>query len=217
MVVAVGQHAVAAFLDDIVVYAGTQHDLGGRRFPTATSSGSQRELGNGHAALVLQCNGLLPVFLGHIAVEEGAGFYLADFASNGTVLHGVRAAGIERLVHLGLVDREADVALAVGSGLLPVQRYALHCSATAEVVPAALALPGRQVGSGKLLGLVFSLRHFKGNAPPLGAQFVLNSLDSRSQSVVTLCQRVFLAHIDGVAATRAAGFGKRSVRLVPGI
>ena len=216
MVVAVGQHAVAAFLDDAVVHARAQHDLCRRRVPTtAASAGRQRELRNGGTTLVLQRYRLLTVLLSNVAVEERACLYLAYLSGNGTVLHGVRAPGIERLVHLGLVDREADVALAVGSALLPVQRYALHCSATAEVVPAALALPGRQVGSGKLLGLIFSLRHFKGNAPSLGAQLLFHGLDGCGQRVVACFEGIDLAHVDGVSAARAAGLGKRAVLFVP--
>ena len=213
------QHTVPAFLDDALAHACAQHDFGGLRFSAATATaGCQRKLGNGRAALVLQRHrlGAVVTFL-HVAVKQGRALYLVELAGYGLVLHGIGALGIEARVNSHLVHRQVYVALCVGGLLLTVQRHALHRAATAEVVPAALALPTVQAGTDKLLRLPLALAHLEGHTRAFHALLLLHGSDGGGKGVKAVVQRIGLGHVDGVTAAGAAGFHKGILFIAPDV
>ena len=219
MVIVPRQHAVSAFLDDALVHACAQHNLRRLGVAAATATaGCQRELGNGRTALVLQRHrlGAVVAFL-HVAVKQGRTLYLAELAGYGAVLHRVRTLGVQAGVHRHLVHRQVYVALGVGGLLLAVQRHALHRAATAEIVPAALALPAVQAGTDKLLRLPLALAHLEGYTRAFHALLLLHGSDGGGKGVKAIVQRIGLRHVDGIAAAGAAGLHKGIIFVAPGI
>ena len=209
MVIRPGEFHAAALLHGGVVDGGPEDNPRRAAAVTAaTAAGRKVHRGDLRPGLVRQrqTNARLVVRELRARAEHRVGVEFLQLRSHRPVLHRVRAAGVQALVHFHPVDGQAHVALAVGDLFLTVHRQALYRSGTAEVLPGARALPGRKARAAELLRLPLTLAHLVGDAAPLVTVFLIHRRDGRRQRVVAAFQRCLLRHVVRVApAARTTG------------
>ena len=136
MVVTISQDTITPLLYNISAHTCPEYDLCSSRFSATTTSGRQGKPCNGCAALVLQCNGLLPLFFSHITIKKSSSLYFIKSPGYGTIRHGVRTLGIKAFVYLNLVKFHMNITLTVRDHLLPIHRHTLYRTLAAKVFPA---------------------------------------------------------------------------------
>ena len=195
VVVAPREFHAPALLDSRVVHRCAQDDPCGGSI-TATASAACREIDGHHlrAALVgqRQANGALVIAKLGVRAEDGVSLQFGQLRRHRRVLHGVRAFGVQALVHLQFVNGQIHVALAVGNFLLAVHRQALHRSGSAKVLPACGLFPCRQACAYELFRLPLALGDLIGDATALATPFFFHGNNGRRQGIVAALQGICL-------------------------
>ena len=128
MVVCPGHNGAVAFLECLFVKGNTEDYFGCGTLVTAATSTAGRDGEFGYnGALAAELYGHCAVIvLDDIAAEQRPGFKLGHLLCDDAVLHRIGAVGVETVVHLHLVDDDADISSGIGCLFLAVDSHATH-------------------------------------------------------------------------------------------
>ena len=189
VVISVGKPHATALLHRGMVHRGTEHYLC-RAALTATAAAACRYVGTGYLgpALVGQREAHAALVVANLGrhAKHRRGFHLGHLCRHGLVLYRVRAARVQALVHLHLVEVHAHVALCVRLLSHPVHRHALHRTVAAEVSPRRSLFPTVKARSHKLLGLPFALGRLVGHTQAFTPLLCFHRGYGRLQCVVAV-------------------------------
>ena len=189
VVISVGKPHATALLHRGMVHRGTEHYLC-RAALTATAAAACRYVGTGYLgpALVGQREAHAALVVANLGrhAKHRRGFHLGHLCRHGLVLYRVRAARVQALVHLHLVEVHAHVALCVRLLSHPVHRHALHRTVATEVCPGRSLFPTVKARSHKLLGLPFALGRLVGHAQAFTPLLCFHRGYGRLQCVVAV-------------------------------